>query len=181
MRRFVVCLVLFAAVLPASTLTFQTLPAGGTISGSDGSIIGWGYSITNNSTDQWLVTTALNSDSFVAAVPTVLFDFPILSPGATVTEAFDPVHGTGLMQLLLDSSLSGQVINTGNFVLASEWWNGDPFNGGSYVSDGATTSQSYQAVSSVPEPSTVALTIVGSAMFCVAGLRRSRTCRIRRS
>jgi hypothetical protein len=36
--------------------------------------------------------------------PTLLFDFPDLGPGATVTEPFDPVNGIGIYELQWDPS-----------------------------------------------------------------------------
>jgi hypothetical protein len=81
-----------AATLSADSITFSLLPGDGNLSGAPSSLIGWGYSITNNSTADWFLATGLNSDSFSNGTPTSLFDFPEVGPGQTVTEAFDAVN-----------------------------------------------------------------------------------------
>ena len=71
--------------------TFSLLSEDGAIAGLAGSTIGWGYSIENESTTLWLVTSTLNSGSFDHGTPDLLFDFPILAPGQTVTVPFNAV------------------------------------------------------------------------------------------
>ncbi|HYR88897.1 MAG TPA: hypothetical protein VE422_32780, partial [Terriglobia bacterium] len=75
-----------ALVVPSTTahadpFTFSLLPAGGTVSGTPGSTVGWGYTVANLSTN-WLLTTNLSADLFLNGTPNALFDFPILAPGA---------------------------------------------------------------------------------------------------
>ena len=65
--------------------------------------------------------------------PTLLFDFPILAPGGTVTEAFDSVNSIGLFELQWDVSAPVGFVNIGNFTLSGEWWDGDPLNGGNFI------------------------------------------------
>jgi hypothetical protein len=174
MKRCALYLFCLASVLRADSFTFDLLPTGGSISGTAGSVIGWGYSITNESTADWLVISHLNSDPFVDATPNVLFDFPILAPGATATASYDHVLGTGLMELALDGSLSTEVINSGNFVLDAEWWSGDPFGNGILLSQANPVSQPYQAVADpavVPEPGTVSL--LATSGLCLFGFKRA--------
>jgi hypothetical protein len=75
----------------ADSITFSLLPSDGNVSGPAGSLVGWGYSLTNDSTSDWFLATNLNSDSFSNGTPMLLFDFPEVAPGATVTE---PNHVT---------------------------------------------------------------------------------------
>jgi hypothetical protein len=172
MKRLAYSLLFFASMLPAATVDFALLPADGTIYGTAGSTIGWGFSVTNNSAGQWLVFVNLNSDPFVSAIPSVLFDFPILSPGQTLTEDYAP--GQGLMELQLSSFLPGTVVNSGQFRLDAEWWDGDPLAGGSLVAEADPIVSPYRAVaSSVPEPSTAVL--AGTVIFA-AIWRRKRRC-----
>jgi len=85
--RFVVlAVVVSCAPVWADSITFSLLPSGGNVSGPAGSLVGWGYSITNNSSTDWFLATNLNSDSFANGIPTLIFDFPEVAPGATVTE-----------------------------------------------------------------------------------------------
>ena len=92
--------------LRAGTFTFSLLPADGAVEGPPGSTVGWGYTLINQSATDWLVTIALNSNSFLDGSPRGLFDFPDLAPGAAVSIPFDEGAGTGLYQFTWDSSAS---------------------------------------------------------------------------
>jgi hypothetical protein len=95
--------VLSGGVATADTYTFSDLPSGGNIAGPAGSTIGWGYSITNDSTTEWLVTSNLTSSPFVDGTADASpFDFPIVSPGSTVTLPYDQATNTGLFALTWD-------------------------------------------------------------------------------
>jgi hypothetical protein len=120
-----------AAPVPADIL-FSVLPSDGNISGPAGSLVGWGYSLTNTDLSNWYMSTDLNADSFSNGTPTLLFDFPILAPGDTVTESFDSVNSIGLFELLWDSSAPDGFVNSGDFILSGQWWDGDPFGGGNF-------------------------------------------------
>src|ERR1700682_6143025 len=85
--------VMFAAQAGADVVDFSIIPVDGNISGAPGSTIAWGYSITNESSTNWLVTTALDVDVFLKGVPTFLFDFPVLYAGTTVTVPYDASIG----------------------------------------------------------------------------------------
>jgi hypothetical protein len=124
----------FALTNPASAgIIFGLLPPDGNVSGAPGSLVGWGYAVTNTDLSNWFMSTSLNSDSFSNGTPTLLFDFPILAPGGTVTEAFDSVNSIGLFELQWDVSAPVGFVNIGNFTLSGEWWDGDPLNGGNFI------------------------------------------------
>ena len=171
----VLCLLLFTC--PASAdIVFGLLPPDGDLSGPAGSIVGWGYSLTNTDTSNWFMPTALNSDSFANGTPTLLFDFPILAPGGSAKEAFDPATGIGLFELQWDVSAPAGFANTGNFVLSGQWWDGDPFGGGSFIADAPDVSAPYSAVvgppnAVVPEPSAAVLAIAALASIVVRSKR----------
>ena len=163
-RRVLLLLpLLFVAAVPNRLLAgdiydFGIIPGDGNISGAPGATIGWGYSITNDSATDWLLATNLDADSFAYGTPTLLFDFPEVAPGATVTESFDPIGGTGLYEDVLNASAPPGSVDSGNFVLSAQWYEGDPFNGGNFISDAIDSSAAYTAtvtveVSGVPEPS----------------------------
>jgi hypothetical protein len=186
------CFTLLAAVvfclaspLFADSITFTTLPSDGNVSGPAGSLVGWGYSLTNDSSADWFLATNLNSDSFSNGTPTLLFDFPEVAPGATVTEAFDAVNGIGLYELQWDPAAPTGFVNSGDFVLSGQWWDGDPFNGGNYIADATDTSLPYSAIvsasttSTVPEPSSFVLLM--AAVSLIIGFRISRNSAAQRS
>jgi hypothetical protein len=170
------------AIVPSSAraseiLTFDLVPTDGIVTGPPGSTVGWGYSLTNQSASDWLVTTALNSDLFLFGTPALLFDFPDLAPGSTVFLPFDEALGTGLYQLTWDLSTPDDFANFGRFTLSAQWWNGDPLNGGIFVKDAPDSVQAYFAVVSetatVPEPSTIGLCVVGLAVLLMGRRQRA--------
>lgn len=164
--------------LAADTITFTTLPADGNVSGPAGSTVGWGYSITNNSDTDWFLATDLEPDSsFTNGTPTSLFDFPEVAPDSTVTEAFDPVNLIGLYELTWDPTAPDGSINSGNFILSGQWYDGDPFNGGNYIADAIDSSAAYTATvaeesSATPEPSSLFLVLTALGVLAVTRGRR---------
>lgn len=170
-------LFLFLSSPVSADVIFSLLPSDGNVFGSPGSLVGWGYSLTNTDSLNWFMSTNLNSDSFSNGTPTLLFDFPILAPGATVTEPFDSVNGIGLFQLLWDSSTPVGFVNSGNFVLSGELWDGDPFGGGNFIANAPDFSLVYTATvttptGEVPEPSS--LFLLASGIAAIIGWRKVR-------
>src|ERR1035438_405625 len=129
----VLAILAMASQASASTIDFILLPSDGAVSGPPGSIVGWGYSITNNTLTDWFRTTALNSDSFSNGTPILLFDFPSVAPGVAIPVPFDSGTGAGLYELIWDVGAPAGFVNSGNFVLSGEWWDGDPLNGGNFL------------------------------------------------
>jgi len=159
----------------ADIYSFDLLPSGGFIAGNPGQTIGWGYTLKNESASEWLVPLSLDSEPFISATPTLLFDFPILAPGAAVTRPFDLLGSSGLLEISIDPGLTSPVLNAGAFTLNAQWWNGDPLAGGNFLSEASETSRQYFALTSVepgpasaPEPSTSAFVLIGGAAI---GLR----------
>jgi hypothetical protein len=175
----VVASLAFLACLPAlraDSYTFSLIPPSGDVSGAPGSTVGWGYTLDNESTSDWLVTSDLEAGTFLDGSPNVVFDFPDLAPGQSVTVPFDPVAGTGLYEFTWEGSAPIGFTNTGTFELDAQWWNGDPLNGGSYIADATSTDINYSAVvatstatSTVPEPSSLILCLV--VLVCLIGAR----------
>jgi len=119
--------ILFATTSYADTFTFSTVPSNGDISGAAGSTLGWGYSVTNNSLDKWLMFVNLSADGFTNGTPNGnVFDFPIVAPGTAITTNYDGT--SGLYEFTWDVGAPAGSFNSGNFVLSAEWWSGDPFD-----------------------------------------------------
>ncbi len=177
-RPIMLAAVIFTIGSPlwADTIVATLLPSDGNVSGPAGSLVGWGYSITNESVTDWFLATNLNSDSFSNGTPNLLFDFPEVAPGATVTEAFDSVNGIGTFELLWDPSAPVGFVNTGDFTLSGQWYDGVPFNGGNFIADATDTLLPYSATvagsSSVPEPSSFLLLASGIVAIAIIGWRR---------
>ncbi len=118
-------LVLAASAAVAGPLdpVLDLLPAGN-ITGAPGSTIGWGYEIINNSTS-WYLPVSVSAPVFVDGVPTLIFDYPSVGPGATVIQ---PYTGTlGFLQLALFSSATVGHIDQGTVILSGEYFSGDPY------------------------------------------------------
>jgi hypothetical protein len=153
------------------------LPADGAISGAPGSVIGWGYTITNES-DQWLDIYNFDPGSFAfATADPSIFDYPILAPGATQTVAYDASgpFAVGLLQLTWDSIVPDGVSNVGTFLLSGRFWDGDPFDGGNLL-DGTSIDRTagYSAtMAPVPEPGTLLLLGSGAAGLLLRRRKRA--------
>ena len=104
----------------------------------------------------------------------MLFDFPVVNPGATVTELFDSTTAVGLYALTWDTSAPSGFINSGDFVLSAEWWDGDPSSGGTYLATAPEISASYSVTANAPttatpEPSTLSMVLIAlAAIGCLA-------------
>jgi len=170
----------FAAASPLS-FTFETLPVGGSIDGTAGSTIGWGYTLSNPSATDWLITLDLQADSFFdGTAQSLFFDPPILAPGASVTVAYDALSLSGLYELTWDLTAPVGAVNTGTFVVTAEWWDGDPFDGGTFIDFAPDATAAYSAsvtappaTDPVPEPSALLLLGGGLSAF-YSKLRKSR-------
>lgn len=184
MRKLVFLFCLSAWGANAADLyNFSLLPSGGTVQGAPTSTVGWGYTLQNQSNSLWLVPGDLNAGTFLHATPDLLFDFPILAPGEAMTQMFNPASSTGLFELTWDASAPVGFTHTGAFDLQAQWWNGDPFAGGVFVSDAPDASASYTAnvtAASVPEPATFGLTAVLLLVLLKTRARAGARPRVRR-
>lgn len=170
---FAALLLSVVPVMAADVYDFSVLPPGGAIAGDPGSTIGWGYSIQNESTSLWLVTTGLDMSLFQHGTPNFLFDFPAIAPGGSVTLPFDEAGGTGLAEITWDSSAPLGFEASGVFHVSAEWWSGDPLGSGQFQSTAPVSDQPYDAVvgTATPEPATIALV---SLPLLASGLLRRR-------
>lgn len=164
----------------ADTYTFSLLPLGGNVSGYQGSTIGWGYSIINNSSSEWLVTADLTSSPFANGTADASpFDFPVIPPGATASEEYDPARNVGLYALLWSSSAPVGFVNSGVFTLSAEWWSGDPSTEGNFLQDAPDETAAFTATvtspaapSTIPEPAPITYIIVAAIVGFACVLRR---------
>lgn len=157
MRTLLLAICLSTIPGMAADIYIFTVPAADNVSGPGGvSLTGWGYSITNESNSLWLVTNGLVGGPFQDATPELLFDFPDIAPGATITVPYDPSTPAGLFEITWDANTPQGFVNSGMFNVTAQWWTGDPLNGGIFFSTAPSANQPYTAVfASAPEPSTL--------------------------
>src|ERR1700751_864576 len=114
MRKLLFAICLSAIPAMAADIYTFTVPAAENVSGPAGlTLTGWGYSIHNESSSLWLVTTGLSSGTFISATPKLLFDFPDIAPGATVMVPYNPVSPAGLFEILWDTNAPSGSVNSG--------------------------------------------------------------------
>jgi hypothetical protein len=156
--------------------TFGTLPVNGVVSGEAGSTVGWGYTLQNQSSTYWLYAYDFFSDSlFQNGTTSVLFDYPILAPGATVIVPYD--GASGLANLTWNADAPIGYVNSGNLIVNGAWYDNDPFNGGQFVDLAGFRSSSYQASvvsATTPEPNALTIYLIASGMAGMGWLRRRR-------
>ena len=141
-------------------------------------ITGWGYSLQNQSSSDWLVTTGLTAGTFLYATPKLLFDFPDVAPGKSVSVPYDALtHAAGLYQIAWAPNAPPDFVNSGTFTLSAQWWTGNPLAGGKLIADAPSLSVAYRAsptITPVPEPGTLGLTaLVGLGLLALAACRRN--------
>lgn len=170
----IVCVSVMASVAHAALVDFSVFPNNGDVSGEPGTTVGWGYSITNNSSN-YLVTTSINADLFQYGMPLAIFDFPVIAPGSTVMETFS-VDTSGLFQLLWDIDAPLGFVNAGLFYLSSYFYTNDPLLGGTFISSADDVVSAYsattrEATASVPEPTTLSLLLAALLALGVHSFR----------
>ena len=188
MKTFRLAIVAGVAALTCYGDMFELIP-GSAITGAPGSTIGWGYSITDTSTN-WLQPLGLSATAFGNLNPTAIFDFPAIAPGQTVTETFSTstLNGPcaslpcGFYEVAIPNGTSPETV-TGMFTISSDYYDGDPNAGGSDIGPAADLSSDFAvtvAPSTVPESSSIALLLTALAfMFLgriIALRRKSSSC-----
>jgi hypothetical protein len=166
--RIRACVVgLFAAVViavasPAQAAMITLLP-NTPLEGAPGATIGWGYDITNTQLEPatFIPTGAqILTGGIDAIVDTSIYDFPVIAPGASATQAY--TGSLGLVALTLGNVPSGTVI-TGEVY--------GYFMYGDGTEESGPISLTFQATV-VPEPATLLLFGGGLAGIAAGRLRR---------
>jgi len=193
--RFAVAVSLFLVASGAradAIVLFMATPTD--VSGPAGTTVGWGYTITNNTTTDYLDISDIDSDLSLATdgVPDAsIFNFPNLAPGETATQDYDPGDDLGLFQFTWNSDVATGTTETGTFTIyGALCGTTDPY----CADDGSVTSTVLASadysvtvapatVVPTPEPSALAMLVFG--MAALGGLRwrlnrRLDACRLAR-
>ena len=157
------------------------------VSGPAGTTVGWGFSITNTSSTDFLDISGIDSDLFLATDGTPdasIFPFPNLAPAQSVTQLYDLVGGLGIFQFTWNLGLATGTTETGQFRLFGAFC--DPTADQFCAEDGSVTSTlvaagDYTATvipasgTPVSEPSSILLLL--SALCTIGFWNRVPSCR----
>lgn len=164
-----------------TTFDFSLLPSNGIAAAEPGGTLGWGYSVTNNDPNNWLVFSALQPTvnfEYTASI-TDIFDYPAVGPGGSVTVPW--IQDTsGLYQLTWDVSAPGGYAASGQFAIEATWYYDDPNSCPACLVDGPAQTEEVVDFTAVatPEPSTFGLLATAIAL-CLLRLRMSGSSRFK--
>lgn len=192
----VVAVLLCCCAYAAPTLTL--IPPGGGLTGSPNQVIGWGYTITNDTSDWLLFTNSLfcnaggdpnSADCTTPGTGPTSFgpQFGVytdyiaaagieVAPNSTIgPTAFSPgAPGTGVGQYKVNAgALNGQM-DAGNLFITYNEFIGDPFNGGSADPADPGNLELFAAASAtvtgaVSIPEPSSLLLIAAPLFVLAG------------
>jgi hypothetical protein len=165
---------------PLLTLT----PANGFIEGGPSETVGWGYTLSNDTSFYLLVDASyfcqLGEDpAFTTCTQTlgtytdfIASNLTIISPHSSTSQTFDPNFMTGVGSYTIDPSAPLYSMDTGSVVATYQEYMGNPLVSGTQVSGDIELSASAM-VEAVPEPAT--LTLAGGSLLFLCGLAFCRT------
>ena len=136
------CLVGMAAMAwPASAFVFTLTPSSGSVSGAPGSTAGWGYSITNNSSQYMVIVNSYFCESgqdplFTTCTQSLgaYSDFiankaTVIAPMSTATLSFNAQTSQGVGAYAIRSGATAGQSDSGAIVLAYDLYTANPFTG----------------------------------------------------
>ena len=185
MRTTILLCAAFLA-LPAlgEAVTIQFNPPSGVVDGEQGSLVGWGFTIYNDSSTDWV---SFSGSALVDESNPVLGSYSdflgpqggptdfALAPLATWTQPFSDPNLTGVGEYAISASAVPGAVDSGSIQVMWDDFTGDPTTcsdcyGGSFSVDVPFQVTVDGQTSSVPEPGSLWMVLIGGA--CFAGVRR---------
>jgi hypothetical protein len=183
LRQIVLGTVVASALMASPLLT---LTPGGLLSGTPGSTVGWGFTLTNDlnwievAQAQFCLDSPLNNPCFNASAHFVdIISNPpndvIVGPSGSVSQPYAPLSFMGLGSFLIaPGALAGSSV-VGNILLTYNEFDGDPNANGNQIGFNEAISAAARVTATagtVPEPATWELAGIALAGFGVRRLRR---------
>ena len=154
----------------ADPVTLELAPAAGSLAGNPGSTIGWGFSLTNATSDFLVVANSFFCEGGQTPASStcsprlgvysdiVAGNATVVDPGSMVTQAFDAHGSSGLGSYTIWSSAAKGQIDSGSISVVYDLFNADPFTqsatqiGGDQIVSTVAQVSVGTSVTSVPEP-----------------------------
>ncbi len=160
------------AICAQATITLQLNPGSGALSATPGSTVGWGFTLTNTSGSEWLLTTG--SEFLPASLYGSYQDYIGLSgvvvgpspESSAVTQSFDAIAQTGVGAFTIDSTAPIGTLIQGHVVIDYSLFSQDP-NDPAFNPDNSTvvadaTISAPAALRTTPEPASFLLILSGA-------------------
>jgi len=169
----------FSVLCSAATLTIDTIPSSGDVSGYPGTVVGWGITLTDTGSD-WVV---LNDSYFTGSqvngtyVDYVASNFYVAGPSPespTLMESWNSGTMSGLGEFDLNATAPPGLLISGDINVDYSLFSQDPnnpdFDPDSFVSSG-TLSAAVQ-IQSLPEPASIGLVGLALPLLFAVGMRK---------
>ena len=180
MRKIAIALITaaFAVCAHADVVTLTLSPTNGTVAGAPGTAVGWGFTITDSSPDEYVVL----DDSFSNLSPVygtymdyIVNQFDVAGPApesSTISQSWNPSAQTGIGEFDLYASDSYPQSFSGTITVDYSLFTDDPndpnFDPNSFVGSG--TASAAAGVEVTPEPSSWIMLCTGLVLLMgVAG------------
>jgi hypothetical protein len=187
MKRIIVAVFLTAVFTacvradPVPVPTFALIPTDGVVNGPPGTVVGWGFNLTDNSSDWVLLDSSSFSGSnlFGTYVDYLANNFYLAGPApesATITQAWNRITTSGVGEFDINPTTQPGISITGNIVVHYTVFSVDPndpnFDPNTDVVLSDATISGPVTIETTPEPSPRILLL--SAMLALLALRRWR-------
>jgi hypothetical protein len=180
MKKMILSFLLGAGLASAGTLTL--FPAGGTVTGTPGSTVGWGFQLNADPVD-WISISGVvllgednpglgSFNDFIS--PQGGPNFGALAPGGPDWgQAFDPVNFLGFGSYSIDPGAQPGDHNAGAFLVLYETFTDNPATCGACFDQSGTYLVPFRVdVVAAPEPGTGVILAMGIALVAIRRGRR---------
>jgi hypothetical protein len=190
MKRITLALLIaaaFVACAQAGPLSLTLLPTSGTIGSGPGTVVGWGFAITNSGSPDWVVLTSSDFTgspvygSYVDYLSLVNAPLYVVGPSpesSTISRSWNSSSNPplGLGEFDINSTALPGAIIVGSIQVDYDVFSQDPnnpnFDPGSFVTSGTVSASAQVGVT--PEPASLLTMSMALLPLAFAGLRRSK-------